>query len=291
MVICVKGFGSFVKRPLGCKGIKMSEGLESAVADAFATDSATVPVVTLSGVDAPTATTTAKISDTGLTSKFYTEEDLAKVRSQEKEKLYPQIENLKDELNSLKKEREEEAARKASEAANIEAAEAAKAKELAESELEVRELLKVKEAEWQEQLERERQERERAFALLEQERTFTDLQNYRSQRLEQERETIMPELVDLLSGNTREEIEASIEGLKERSNRILESAQQAMQTARRDMTGTRATLPPAGPLENNSSQRNFTAAEIAAMSVQEYAQYRDKLMSPTARGISQGMLG
>lgn len=288
MVICVKGFGSFVKRPLGCKGIKMSEGLETAVADAFATDSATVPVVTLSGVDAPTATTA--VSD-DVKSKFYTEEDLAKVRSQEKEKLYPQIENLKEELNSIKREREEEAARKASEAASIEAAEAAKAKEKAESELEVRELLKVKEAEWQEQLERERQERERAFALLEQERTFTDLQNYRAQRLEQERETIMPELVDLLAGNTREEIEASIEGLKERSNRILESAQQAMQTARRDMTGTRATLPPAGPLENNSSQRNFTAAEIAAMSVQEYAQYRDKLMSPTARGVSQGMLG
>jgi hypothetical protein len=288
LVICVKGFGSFVKRPLGCKGIKMSEGLETAVADAFATDSATVPVVTLSGVDAPTATTA--VSD-DVKSKFYTEEDLAKVRSQEKEKLYPQIENLKEELNSIKREREEEAARKASEAASIEAAEAAKAKEQAESELEVRELLKVKEAEWQEQLERERQERERAFALLEQERTFTDLQNYRAQRLEQERETIMPELVDLLAGNTREEIEASIEGLKERSNRILESAQQAMQTARRDMTGTRATLPPAGPLENNSSQRNFTAAEIAAMSVQEYAQYRDKLMSPTARGVSQGMLG
>ena len=288
MVICVKGFGSFVKRPLGCKGIKMSEGLETAVAEAFATDSATVPVVTLSGVDAPTATTAVSED---VKNKFYTEEDLAKVRSQEKEKLYPQIENLKEELNSLKKEREEESTRKAALVAANEAAEAAKAKEQAESELEVRELLKVKEAEWQEQLERERHERERAFALLEQERTFTDLQNYRSQRLEQERETIMPELVDLLAGNTREEIEASIEGLKERSNRILESAQQAMQTARRDMTGTRATLPPAGPLENNSSQRNFTAAEIAAMSVQEYAQYRDKLMSPTARGVSQGMLG
>ena len=266
----------------------MSEGLETAVAEAFATDSATVPVVSLSGADAPTATNA--VSD-DVKNKFYTEEDLAKVRSQEKEKLYPQIENLKEELNSLKKEREEESTRKAAAVAANEAAEAAKAKEQAESELEVRELLKVKEAEWQEQLERERQERERAFALLEQERTFTDLQNYRSQRLEQERETIMPELVDLLAGNTREEIEASIEGLKERSNRILESAQQAMQTARRDMTGTRATLPPAGPLENNSSQRNFTAAEIAAMSVQEYAQYRDKLMSPQARGISQGMLG
>jgi len=288
LVICVKGFGSFVKRPLGCKGIIMSEGLENAVAEAFATDSATVPVVTLSGVDAPTATTAVSED---VKNKFYTEEDLAKVRSQEKEKLYPQIENLKEELNALKKEREEEAARKAAEAANIEAAEAAKAKEQAESELEVRELLKVKEQEWQEQLERERQERERAFALLEQERTFADLQNYRQERLEQERENIMPELVDLLAGNTREELEASIAGLKERSQRILESAQQAMQTARRDMTGTRATLPPAGPLENNSSQRNFTAAEIAAMSVQEYAQYRDKLMSPTARGVTQGMLG
>jgi septal ring factor EnvC (AmiA/AmiB activator) len=107
----------------------MSEGLETAVAEAFATDSATVPVVTLSGVDAPTATTA--VSDS-VKNKFYTEEDLAKVRSQEKEKLYPQIENLKEELNSIKKEREEEVARKASEAASIEAAEAAKAKEQAE---------------------------------------------------------------------------------------------------------------------------------------------------------------
>jgi DNA repair exonuclease SbcCD ATPase subunit len=266
----------------------MSESLESTVADAFATDSATVPVVTLSGVDAPTATTA--VSD-DVKSKFYTEEDLAKVRSQEKEKLYPQIENLKEELNSLKKEREEESTRKATDAANFEAAEAAKAKELAESELEVRELLKVKEQEWQEQLDRERQERERAFALLEQERTFADLQNYRQERIEQEREAIMPELVDLLAGNTREEIETSIAGLKDRSQRILESAQQAMQTARRDMTGTRATLPPSGPLETNTAQRNFTAQEIAAMSVQEYAQYRDKLMSPKARGVTQGMFG
>ena len=66
----------------------MSEGLETAVADAFATDSATVPVVTLSGVDAPTATTAVSED---VKNKFYTEEDLAKVRSQEKEKLYPQM--------------------------------------------------------------------------------------------------------------------------------------------------------------------------------------------------------
>ena len=268
----------------------MTEVSEAAV-EAFSAETNTAPVVNVSDVDA--STVTAKATSTSIETnsvngaKFYTEEDLAKVRSQEKDKLYPQIESLKEELNSLKKEKEEEAARKAAE----EAEKAKKLKEDSEADMEIRDLLKVKEQEWQEQLERERQERERAFALLEQERTFADLQNYRNQRLEQERENIMPELVDLLAGNTREEIEASIEGLKERSQRILESAQAAMQNARRDMTGTRATLPPAGPLESNSSQRQFTAAEIAAMSVQEYAQYRDKLMSPTARGVSQGMLG
>lgn len=273
----------------------MSEGLEATVAAAFAGETGTTPVVNLSGADASIATSTNAVTATILeektNSKFYTEEDLAKVRSQEKSKLYPEIESLKEELNSLKKEKEEEAARKAADANAQAEAEAAKAKELAESELEIRDLLKVKEQEWQEQLERERQERERAFALLEQERNFTDLQNYRNQRVEQEREAIIPELLDLLAGNTREEVEASIEGLKERSARILESAQQAMQTARRDMTGTRATLPPAGPLDTNSAQRSFTAQEIASMSVQEYAQYRDKLMSPQARGVSQGMFG
>lgn len=260
--------------------------ITEAAVEGFAAETGTTPVVNVSGADAPTVNTEVKESP-----KFYTEDDLAKVRSQEKDKLYPVIEQLKEEVSSLRKEKDEKAARLAAEAAEKEAAEEAKAKEERESELEVRELLKVKEQEWQEQLERERQERERAFALLEQERAFTDLQNYRTQRLEQERESIIPELVDLVSGNTREELEASLEGLKERSARILESAQQAMQATRRDMAGTRATLPPAGPLENNSSQRQLTAAEIAAMSVQEYAQYREKILSPSARGVSQGLLG
>lgn len=266
----------------------MSEGLENAVAEAFATDSATVPVVTLSGVDAPTATTAVSED---VKNKFYTEEDLAKVRSQEKEKLYPQIENLKEELNALKKEREEEAARKAAEAANIEAAEAAKAKEQAESELEVRELLKVKEQEWQEQLERERQERERAFALLEREKSFADLQNYRSQRVDAEREAIIPELLDLINGNTPEEVDASIEGLKARSAKILESAQSAMQNARKEMTGTRVTTPPLGQMDTNMDQRSLTAEDIQSMSMNDYAKYREKILGATARGKSRGLFG
>ena len=126
------------------------------------------------------------------------------------------------------------------------------------TDMDVRQLLQKKEADWQEQLERERQERERAFALLERERNFADLQSYRQTRLDEERETIIPELLDLVSGNTKEEVEASIEGLKERSARILDSAQSAMQNARKEMTGTRITSPSAGPLETNSEQRTLT---------------------------------
>ena len=253
------------------------------MAGAFESEANVAPVVNVSGVDAPTVTTTS--------SKFYTDEDLAKVRSQEKDKLYPQIDKLKEEVENLKKEKQEEAARKAADEAAKMAAEAAKQQAQLEDELDAKSLIKVKEQEWSEQLERERTERERAFALLERERDFANLQSYKQTKLEQERDNIMPELLDLVSGNTAEEVDASLESLKERSARILESAQSAMQNARKEMTGTRATLPPAGPLETNTEQRNFTAQDIASMSMNEYAKYRDKLMSDSARGKSKGLFG
>jgi hypothetical protein len=255
----------------------------SASAEAFAAEAGVVPVVE----SAVSETLVADAPTPKNSSKFYTEDDLAKVRSQEKEKLYPQIEKLKEELDSLKKDREAEALRVAEE----EAKKAALEQEALEADMDVRQLLQKKEADWQEQLERERQERERAFALLERERNFADLQSYRQTRLDEERETIIPELLDLVSGNTKEEVEASIEGLKERSARILDSAQSAMQNARKEMTGTRITSPSAGPLETNSEQRTLTAEEISAMPMNEYAKYRQRLLSPQAQGRSKGLFG
>jgi hypothetical protein len=264
----------------------MSDTAEN-MAAAFQADAGTAPVVNVSGVDAPAVTTTNTTTLPVTNSKFYTEEDLARVRSQEKSKLYPEIDSLKEELNSLRKEKEEEAARRSADAE----AEAARIREEALAELDSKSYADARLSELQEQLERERVERERAFALLEREKTFADLQAYRQEILEQERQNIIPELVDLIAGNTREEIQSSVEGLKERSARILESAQSAMQNARKEMTGTRATLPPAGPLETNSEQRNLTAEEIQSMSMNDYAKYRSRLLSPSAQGKSQGLFG
>ncbi len=57
------------------------------------------------------------------------------------------------------------------------------------------------------------------------------------------------------------------------------------------MTGTRVTTPPAGPLDTQSDQRNFTAEDIQSMSMNEYAKYRERIMSDTARGKSRGLFG
>jgi ElaB/YqjD/DUF883 family membrane-anchored ribosome-binding protein len=239
--------------------------------------------------DVPVATdaVATPVREQALTDKAYSEDDLKRVREQEKSKLYPQIDSLKEELNVLKKEREERLAEAATRAAEAEA----EAKKKAEADMDVRQLLEAKELEWAQKLEVERGERERAFTLLERERQYAELTEYRTRRLEDERDNIMPELVDLISGNTPDEIEQSITGLRERSSRILESAQSAMQNARKEMTGSRVTAPPSGPMDTNMEQNSFTAEQIAAMSVTEYAKYRGKLLGKTASDRGKGIFG
>lgn len=261
----------------------MSE-IAPGIADGFAAEAGTVPVVT-QGVDASAGSTNRK---------FYTEEDLAKARAQEKNKLYPEIESLKNQVETLAREKAERDARKAAKAAEKEQEElnqiAEKEKEAVEKELSAKDLLKLKEKEWKEQLERERQERELAFSLLEKERALADLQQYRNSRLQQEQDNIIPELSDLVVGNTREEVDASINDLLARSNSILENARIQRDTVRREMQGTKSTLPPTGPLETNSdSTRQLTAQEIANMDMAEYAKYRTRILSSSAQGRTQGM--
>ena len=222
----------------------------------------------------------------------FTADDLAKARAQEKQKLYPQMEKMKEELASLKKAREEQAAKEAERESRI-AEEAARQealkREQEESELSAKELLAKKEQEFQALLENERLERERAFALLDQERKFQELMNYRQNRLEQERDSIVPELIDLIQGNTQEEVEHSIATLKEKSASISASVQQAMQSAKQQMAGTRITAPAAGPLDNDSSQQTYTPVSIRDMNMADYAKQRAKLLGSAASNRGQGL--
>ena len=122
------------------------------------------------------------------------------------------------------------------------------------------------------------------------EKEKTNIQDIQNQ-LDAERDNIIPQLLDYIQGNSPEEINNSVEELKSRSQSILESAQAALTQQRRDQVGTRATLPPAGPLETNSEQRMPTAEEIAAMPMNEYAKVRSRILSNRAQGRTSGILG
>ena len=217
----------------------------------------------------------------------FTAEDIARAREQEKSKVYPQLEKLREELAALKREKDERESLEAAAQAEAEA----EARRKAEEEMEIRDLLAKKEEEFTSQLEAERLERERAFALLENEKRFQELQSYRQQRLEQERESIIPELLDLVDGSSIEEIDASIENLRERSNRILDSAQQAMQSARRDMAGSRVTAPAAGPLDADPENRSYTPDDIRQMSMADYMKHRQRLLGESAASRGRGLFG
>ena len=250
------------------------------------------PEVALEATPEMEAFTEAAEEVSKATGKF-TADDISKARAQEKAKLYPQLEKVQEELAALRKEREEQAAIQAdreSKRKEREEERLAEKKAQEEDEMSFKTLLRVKEREWSSQLEKERTEREKAFALLEREREFQELSAYRQQRMEQERENIVPEIIDLISGNNKDEIEASINGLKERSSKIFESVAQVGQQTRKEMVGSRITAPASGPLDNDSEQRSYSPNDINNMSMADYAKNRAKLLG-SSNNRGQGLFG
>jgi hypothetical protein len=212
---------------------------------------------------------------------FFTQADLEaaieRVRKEEKDKLYPTIDRLKEQMGDFQKEREEREA--AAQAALAEAEAERKTKE--EEQMELRQLLDRRDAEWQQRFHDMEEERDRERAVLEQERRYNAVQEYRRNRIEQEGDSIMPELRDLVTGSTEEEIETSIAVLREKTSAIFAEAveqlsnQQLLQP--QQIRGVGITSPPNGPLEQESAQRSFSPEDIRKMSMEDYAKYRESL--------------
>lgn len=205
--------------------------------------------------------------------RVFTKEDIERARQQEKDKVYGRVDELQQRLSVFEQEREErlrneEDARKAAD-------EAERLRREAEESL--ADKIARQTAEFEARLEAERAEREALAAALQKEREFAALEQHRAQTLAAHSDEILPELVDLVKGNTPEEIDRSIAGLVERSRSILENAGAALQTQRQQTPGPRVTAPPVGPLEIESGQKTLSAADIAAMSMDEYAKYRGSL--------------
>jgi len=222
--------------------------------------------------------------------KYFTEQDIQKVRQQEKDKLYKRLEDadtrvktMEEQLSLLSQEREK-AVQEAQERAKAEA-EALRQREM--EELSAKELLTKREdefnqrinqveEEWQARFNDLEQQRQAQEALLEKERYLQSLESYRQRRLQEEQETIIPELRDLVSGNNEEEIENSIAVLRDRSSAIIESIQQASQPTR--LKGAPVTAPPTGPLENQQEYQTMSAENIRNMPMDQYVKMRERLL-------------
>jgi vacuolar-type H+-ATPase subunit I/STV1 len=224
----------------------------------------------------------------------FTEADLQKVREQEKSKVYAELEKSRQEAEALRKEKEEREAKDAErrEARRQREAEAeAERKRKEEEEMDTRALLARKEQEWQDQLADERAQREQAFALLEKEREYQQLQQYKNSLIEANRDNIVPELIDLISGNTPDELNHSVAVLTEKSNKIFEAAAAATQSARQALPGTRVTAPASGPLDTNSDQQIATPEGLRDLSLADYAKNRERLLGAAATNRGQGLFG
>ncbi len=222
--------------------------------------------------------------------RTFSEGDVEKIRQQEKDKLYKRLEDsdgrvksLEEQLTVLNHESEETRA----EAARLAKAEADALRKREEEELSAKELLtkretefdtKLKhvETEWEQRIAKIEEERALQDEMLEKERRVRELEVYLQRRSTEEEEFIIPELRDLISGSSEDEIEQSIGILKDRSSAILESIQQSTQPS--GLRGSPVTAPPVGPMETQESQQTLSAEDIRDMPMEQYMQMRDRLL-------------
>lgn len=217
----------------------------------------------------------------------FTAEDIERARREEKDKLYGEIGTLKESMTALQAAEAErqEAARKEQERVAQEAEQARLA--------EMSALERVEEIQRQTDARFAEIEKERAAerALYEREQEFLRLQQYITETKAANTENIMPQLLDLIGGGTKEEVDASVVTLIDRTASILADITEAMPPAGGQgptaPRGTSVTAPPVGPSDNQQDQRTFSAEEIAAMPMSEYAKHRSGLLDGAGRRVRE----
>lgn len=227
--------------------------------------------------------------------RMFTEAEVERIREQEKSKLYGRLSSFEQQLATINAEREA-AAQQAAELATA-AAEAQRLRE--ESEMDAKQLVQRTREEFETQLAEVRQEAEQTRLILEMERKFAALNAYATRRIneEMEQQTIMPELLDLIAGDTEEQIEESIAFAKAKTAAIVASVQATLQQQPQNTAplqvgprGTNITAPPVGPMDTQQAYQTFSVDDLRNMSMDEYSKNRHRLLSPQAQR-GQGLFG
>lgn len=243
-----------------------------------------------SGSSVPSLTIPINTTPAPQTSHAFTSDDIAKARREEKDKLYPKIEELQEQLKQLQADRD--ARMKAEEDARRKAEEEVERARLAE--LSAQERLAEQQRALEERLRQVEEDRERERATFEMERAYAQLVNYRDQRVNAEvaAGNIAPELADLVSGNSVEEVEAAITRIAEKTAVMVGNMQAAATQQRSTQRGPSYTSPPVGPMETQQAFTTLTPDQIRNMDMATYIKERDKLLKANSDQVrTKGIYG
>lgn len=213
------------------------------------------------------------------TGRTFTSEDVARIRQEEKDKLYSQIEAMRSQLDVLSKA-EEERQRQIEEA---QAEAARQAEEARKAEMTALERVTDLEQKFQTENQQLMEQIERERALFEQERKFAAIENYKAQRVAQVQEDILPELLEDISGTTEEEIEASISRLSQKTQAILANMQAIAGQQHQSPVppvgpGPQVTAPPISQMDTQTNYQTMTPQQLRDMDMNTYAKERARLL-------------
>jgi hypothetical protein len=211
----------------------------------------------------------------------FSAEDIQKARKEEKDKLYQRLQAQQDQIDQFTSELEAQRTAREQAAAEEERRRTeatAEAERKRQEDLSAKDLLLEKEREWTSRFEQIEREREQERTLFQKEQEFNNLQAYVQKRVGEETNEIAPELLDYISGNTPDEVEASIATAKAKTQAILESVQQAAIQQRASMRGVSPTgYSTTGPMDTDPGTKSYSLNDLRDMPMAEYAKIRGQL--------------
>jgi hypothetical protein len=211
---------------------------------------------------------------------------IEQVRKEEKDKLYPTIEELKGQLGELTAEREERIQRE--QEAQQQAAEEARLRE--ESEKTALERLQAFQTDAEQKFTELTRERDLAEAQRQKEYEYSRLQDYRARRIAEESANIAPQFIDYISGNSEDQVEQSIAQAVNKTNEIMNEIA-AVNQRQRQAVPLPTTGMPATSLEGLSGtdqqQMSFTPEQLRDMPIEEYSKYRSQLMGALSSRVRE----
>lgn len=197
-------------------------------------------------------------------------------RQQEKDKLYPQLEEmrtaLKEVQDALRAEREEKVN------ARTEAERKAEEERVAKLSADDRQLEVLRRLE--EQLTVEREERRKLAETMESQRRADALKTYRDRALLAAGDEILPELAELVSGNTEAEIDNAIRKAKSRSEEIVKRFKETRGEQVRNTLGS-VTNPGTAALEEQELSETLSTVDTERYLTDE--KYREQVQNELAR--------